>query len=266
MLKYRLVTGAILLLLTLLAILFLPILYFIGLMSAVTLFAAWEWARLIAYRTWQSRLFYVSLVGVMMIVEWFAPIIPILLATLIWWIIACYWVLKYPDAKQYWSQGFWVRGIMGVLVLVPAWLSLNVIRYADHGRELIFFLFVLVWASDIGAYFIGKSWGKRPLASSVSPKKTVEGFIGGFVSALFMAWIASMIGKFSLTDGLVIIVFGGIVSLFAILGDLLESMVKRSVGVKDTGHYLPGHGGLLDRIDSLLAAAPIFLLGLIWMR
>src|SRR3989338_198417 len=237
MLKHRLITGLILLLLTISAVIFLPIPYFIGLVSLVMLLAAWEWARLIAYQRWYTRLGYVALVAVMMILEWYAPIVPVLLATLVWWFIAYYWVLKYPGAKQVWSNGVWVRGIMGILVLVPAWLSLNVLRYAEHGRALIFFLFVLVWASDIGAYFVGKTWGKRQFMSLVSPKKTVEGFVGGFLCALLVAWIASTMGVFSLSNGFMIIVLGAVVSLFAILGDLLESMVKRSAGVKDTGHY-----------------------------
>ncbi|MEK6731305.1 MAG: phosphatidate cytidylyltransferase [Pseudomonadota bacterium] len=266
MLKHRLITGTILLLLTIAAVMFLPIPYFIGVVSVVMLLAAWEWARLIAYQRWVTRLGYVVLVGVVMILEWYAPILPVLFATLVWWFIACYWIVNYPGAKQVWSNGVWVRGIMGILVLVPAWLSLNVIRYAEQGRALTFFLFILVWASDIGAYFIGKAWGKHPLASSVSPKKTIEGLVGGFLCALLVAWIASMMGIFSPINGSMIIALGAVVSLFAIVGDLFESMAKRSVGVKDTGHYLPGHGGLLDRIDSLLAAAPIFLLGLILLN
>ncbi len=130
-------------------------------------------------------------------------------------------------------------------------------RTLPGGEWLVLFLAVVTWASDIGAYYAGTLWGKHPLLPSISPKKTVEGVLGGLVLAVGVAFLAQQwfTSELSLADA---VILGVLLTIAGLLGDLFESMIKRRTGVKDSGGILPGHGGMLDRLDSLLFAAPTF--------
>jgi phosphatidate cytidylyltransferase len=150
---------------------------------------------------------------------------------------------------------------MGAFVLVPCWASINYIRNQDEGPLGLLFLFVLIWGADSAAYFVGKKWGTKRLAPYVSPGKSWQGLMGALlVSTLIVLttlWLCNVpfpIWPWAIVLSLVTV-------LFSIVGDLFESMIKRQAKVKDSGKLLPGHGGVLDRIDSLTAAAPIFVLG-----
>ena len=152
---------------------------------------------------------------------------------------------------------------MGILVLVPAWLSLIFLFSYAQGKSLLLFLVLIVAAEDIGAYFVGRAWGERKLAVEVSPSKTWVGFFGGMFSCIFLGcivWYMADWQTISFLGLMGIIIF---TALAAVVGDLLESMMKRHCQIKDSGNLLPGHGGIMDRIDSLTAAAPVFALGLI---
>jgi phosphatidate cytidylyltransferase len=134
---------------------------------------------------------------------------------------------------------------------------LVLIRLMPEGEFLLIFLLLVTWAADTGAYYVGTLYGRRLLAPSISPKKTFEGLVGGFIGATIIAFIArwTFMPEFSSLETVVLALFLTVAGLW---GDLVESAIKRSVGVKDSGGLLPGHGGMLDRLDSLLFSAPAF--------
>jgi phosphatidate cytidylyltransferase len=157
--------------------------------------------------------------------------------------------------------------ILGIWLLVPAWLAIiDLLGQPQKGPGWVLLLMVIVWGADSGAYFVGKRFGRHLLASRLSPAKTLEGLLGGMLSAILLAYAGFMVlgeqAQF-FPRGLILALF---VSLFSVVGDLFESMMKRIAGVKDSGNLLPGHGGVLDRIDSLTAAAPAFWLGVVFVQ
>jgi phosphatidate cytidylyltransferase len=154
--------------------------------------------------------------------------------------------------------------VAGVIVLAAPWVAFMALR-DEFGPAYVLFLFLLVWIADIGAYFAGRRWGRRKLAVTISPGKTWEGALGAGMAALMFALAgAAVLGVGARWPWFVAICM--VTVGFSIVGDLFESMLKRQCGMKDSGTLLPGHGGVLDRVDSLTAAAPIFLLGLYGMR
>jgi phosphatidate cytidylyltransferase len=151
-----------------------------------------------------------------------------------------------------------------MVILVALWVALMGLR-GDFGPGYVLFLLLLIWVADIGAYFAGRHWGQRKLAPVISPGKTWEGVWGATAAALAFALLgAAVLGIGTRWPWFVAICM--VTVGFSIIGDLFESMIKRQRGVKDSGSLLPGHGGVLDRIDSLTAAAPVFLLGLYGMH
>lgn len=269
MLKHRLWTASVLIALVFFILFFLPPAALAYVTGLIGLGAAWEWSRLAGITNTQMRGWYLLLLAVSSIFIWLLYLSDLLSGTfllslvLLWWITALFWVIRYPHHQLVWANNNYRLGLIGGLVLVPFWLGLLLIRHHPQGQGLLLFLLILVWVSDSGAYFVGRRWGKTALAVNVSPNKTREGLYG----ALGVGLITSIIGAFcfGLTwqKWLLFILLSLVVVLFSVLGDLLESMIKRARGVKDSGRLLPGHGGLLDRIDSLTAAAPIFALGVI---
>jgi phosphatidate cytidylyltransferase len=167
-------------------------------------------------------------------------------------------VTGYPESARYWAKGL-VLLPMGLILLIPAWSGLVDLHKASPWW--LMYLFTLVWGADTGAYFAGRALGKNKLAPAVSPGKTIEGMVGGLVLTM---GIMVAVGIYRELPGLRFVAFAGLsllTVLASVLGDLVESMVKRHAGVKDSGNIFPGHGGALDRIDSLTAAAPVFALG-----
>jgi phosphatidate cytidylyltransferase len=158
-----------------------------------------------------------------------------------------------------------MKSIFGYLTLIPAWLALLTIRQWDYqfdqnnGAWLSLFVFGIVWAADIGAYFAGKKFGSHKLMPRVSPGKTMEGFIGGMIAVAILAIAVMYKQQIDIADWLVLVTGCVVIGVISAFGDLSESMLKRDAGIKDSGNILPGHGGLLDRIDSLTAAMPVFL-------
>lgn len=281
MLKQRVVTAIVLASVFLAALVFLPVLLFSAFAATITLIGAWEWSNLSGLTRRWSRALYVLLcavilglaaiyldLGALRPVDARAPGLNsgqvlgfrnLLVAGVLWWALALLWVQGYPQSALLWRSG-WMRALMGLLVLVPAWVGLTYLRVLQEGQWLLVLLVAVVASADIGGYFTGRRWGKHKLAASVSPGKTWEGFAGGVAANILLAMVIGLVGPASIGFWLLIIVP---TSLVSVLGDLLESMVKRQRGIKDSSALLPGHGGVLDRVDSLTSAAPVFALALL---
>lgn len=230
--------------------------------GAIVLVGAWEWTRMMGWHLlWQRGIYVAALV--VLIVAFKLPQLqsfpPVLYGLSVgFWLLALRLVAGYPDNTALWARS-WLLAPVGLLLLLPAWLGLTSL----HGASpwWLMFLFLLVWGADTGAYFTGRAIGKRKLAVSVSPGKTVEGMLGGLALALLVALCVALYRDLS---GVRLAAFLGLsllTVLASVLGDLFESMVKRHAGMKDSGTIFPGHGGAMDRIDSLTAAAPVFALG-----
>jgi phosphatidate cytidylyltransferase len=262
MLIYRILTAIVLIPIFVLCVLKLSAPNFCYLTGLITLWAAWEWSALMGIKTFLHRLIYPVFVFFILCLTLFCFLIThVLYVSFFTWLIATILVITYPRTSSLWGKSLWVRGLMGIMVLMPAWLAANFIRTAENGPYILLFLFILIWGADSGAYFIGKKWGKHLLHSTVSPKKTWEGLIGGLATTLVISLLALYYADtpFKIWPAALLLAF--ITILFSVIGDLFESMLKRIEGLKDSGSLLPGHGGLLDRIDSFTAAAPIFALG-----
>jgi len=235
-------------------------------LSIFIIFGAWEWAAFCQFTRQITRSFYVIIVGLTLLLIhslWYpATMTYILLAAGGWWLIAFYWVFNYQQGYNLLPKSPIIKALIGILVLLPAWAAL-IILHQHYGGQWVIFLLVLIWSADTGAYFVGKTWGHYKLADKISPGKTWEGVAGALVICLLpsltYAWLKSM----SLMTLIGFMLLCIITVLASILGDLLESLFKRQVGIKNSSQLLPGHGGILDRIDSITSAAPIFVSGLI---
>lgn len=228
--------------------------------AAIVLLAAWEWTNLAGVTETKWRLALLAGLGLLMLLLW--AIGAVLAAWPLWlavggWLANLYWVTRYPKHSEQWrSTG--MRLAMGLWVLLPAWVGFNVLR--DTGGVWLLYVLLLVWGADIGAYFTGRAWGKRKLAPAVSPGKSWEGVAGGVGVTVLLALLFTLWQGLEAAAGLGLVLVTVVVTLVSVLGDLFESMLKRYRGIKDSSSLLPGHGGVLDRIDSLTAAVPLFAL------
>ncbi len=273
MLKQRVITALVLAIIFIVALFGLPAGYFSFFVGAIVLIGAWEWACLAGFPSrWQRALYALFILVVLLLASFYLgfegeaspnldadAIRELLIAGCIWWAIALLLVQGYPSSALLWGHKI-LRLLMGLLVLIPTWVALVYVRQQEAGAWLVLLLMLIVAMADSGGYFAGKRFGKHKLASAVSPGKTWEGFAGGFIANCVLALILSLTLELSLLLMLVIVVP---TSLVSVLGDLLESMLKRHAGIKDSGTILPGHGGILDRVDGVTAAAPVFALALL---
>ncbi|NHC04023.1 CDP-archaeol synthase [Acinetobacter sp. 187] len=179
-------------------------------------------------------------------------------ASIITWIISLFWVKSYPAYDGWYNPSLNIIGLVLISAAVTA-----IFDVWSSSPWWLMYLFLLVWGADSGAYFVGRKFGQRKLAPEVSPNKSIEGLIGGIVTvAIVIVCVQSLYLNLSLTQHILFLILSIITVFSSVLGDLFESMIKRRAGIKDSGRILPGHGGVLDRIDSLLAAAPIFAAGM----
>jgi len=281
LLKHRIITAVILAPAVIAAIFYLPLAYFAGLLLIVMAIGAWEWGPLMGFTQIKRRLSFVFVTVFLISGLWhYFPIedlwlstsklqgiiIYILWGAVAWWLLSAVLTFLYPRYSTFWSSHRSVRGLFGWLTLVPTWLAFIVLRSNEytsdmyHGAQLLMFLFLMVWSADIGAYFVGKAIGKHKLLPNVSPGKTMEGFVGGVIFACLLVSLAGLILGWDNEQYMLVLPVTILITTVSVLGDLNESMFKRQAGIKDSGSILPGHGGILDRIDSLTATAPIYAL------
>lgn len=262
MLGQRLITGALLAAAFGGALLWLPTMAMVYLTAGVVLLGAWEWSGL-AGLGGGARAGYVLLLAAVLagcLRFWPAAAPALLLAAGCWWLLMLRWVLDYPHSVRWWGSAA-ATAAMGVLVLVPAWAAVYWLLARDRGELWLAAVVVLTASADIGAFFGGRAFGRRRLAPAVSPGKTWEGACCGMALALAIGVL--LVGPLGMGGQWVLwLPVVAFTVCAGVLGDLGESMVKRHHGVKDSGSLLPGHGGVLDRIDSLSAALPVFALGL----
>jgi len=268
MLKKRILTAILLIPLLVAALFYLPTLWIAVLFGIFVAAAAWEWAVLAGFSGLGKVLFMLTLlgfgaIGILGALNLPAFILPLLVVPALWWLWMLVELFSRKDVHRGMFAGAPGRTAGGFLVLIPAWVASVYLHAADMNQpRTLLFLFVLVWTADTVAYFAGSFFGKTKLAPQVSPGKTREGVAGGLIAVVLLAWVCgTMLWKY---DGVRLLGWVGLAAvtvLFSVVGDLAESKLKRIAGVKDSGSLLPGHGGVLDRIDALTAAAPVFVLG-----
>ncbi|VFP87638.1 phosphatidate cytidylyltransferase [Candidatus Erwinia haradaeae] len=275
MLKLRLITSCILIPIVIAGLFLCSLPWFAVIMIVISMLAAWEWTALSGIVSFKKRVSMTLLFGLIIfiytlslmfelewILSWF-NLINILQVSLIWWTIATLLVLFYPSSALFWPTSYLLRLIFGVLTLLPFFCGMLFLRQynyvVDHhaGSWLILYLMLLIWGMDSGAYLCGKMFGKHKLLPRVSVGKTWEGLFGGLLTAGCVFYFLYLFIPFRISFSSLFVCSLSAV-LISIFGDLTESMFKRAAGIKDSSNLIPGHGGVLDRIDSLTAAIPIF--------
>jgi len=259
-LRTRIATAAVLIAL-LLVVLWLPPIATVIALTGIVLAGAWEWSAFLRASTLAMRWSYVAVVAAVLPLVWWLSLPrggtqTVLTAAIVWWLIALSWVVFAPHRAAPWSAA-----LAGLFALAPAWLALIRLRLDTlRGAEWTLFVLILVWVADIGAFFFGRRFGKKRLAPEVSPGKTWEGALGGIALSALVAVAGS--SWFGIAPA-VFVPLCLIAVAFSIVGDLTESLLKRFAGMKDSGTLFPGHGGVMDRIDSVTGAAPVLVFGLI---
>lgn len=277
----RIITAVLLLIALLLVTTQLSPYLFSLLMAVIVLIASWEWAGLIGLDTSRARISYQTTVALMLMGAFFLiEVRPganaidtirssmIMFLGLLWWVVAFFILIGYPSNTTMWNDKSRI-GLMGLLTLVPTWVGVTLLKYLAPAGYLVIGLVILVAAVDVGAFFAGTLFGKRKLAPALSPKKSWEGVWGGVgtcvaVGCLFIWMFDYYIAELSLWQVVMLLAISLVASCLAVVGDLLESMLKRNSQVKDSGQLLPGHGGVLDRVDGLVAVTPAYVLMIIF--
>ena len=278
MLLKRIITASVLASLIALAVFKLPMEYFSLLIGLITLLAAWEWSNLAGVTSSVKRVLFLLILILPMIgihfwtqflelvaqatdwtdvrdysgaLEW------LVIPPILFWILVMILIRKTPVGMLNLKLKTRYKILIGWFVLLSAWMFLSRLR-SLYGTEMTMYFLILIWAADISAYFAGKKWGTTKLAPEISPGKTVAGMYGALVSGLVCGAALSLLYGFQLMVALDFVLLSVLTVLLSIYGDLFFSVVKRQSGVKDSGTLLPGHGGILDRVDSVIAAIPFF--------
>lgn len=270
MLKQRILTALVLAPVMIGGIFYLPITQFMLFIAAIVVIGAWEWANLAGLKTALPRIGYAVFIAALIgALTYFDGVQEpdVLYLAFAWWMAAFVLVATHPKFSTAWSHTV-TRLVMGVFVLVPMWVGFVQIKSYPFNDYLILFVMFVIWGADVGAYFAGRRFGKRKLAPNVSPGKTWEGVYGGLVATTVIACLGAWFLqdntsiKLNFNQWLLIIATTYVLTFVSVVGDLLESLLKRHRGIKDSSNLLPGHGGVMDRIDSMTAAIPVFALAL----
>ncbi len=257
-------------------ILFLPTPWLVALAAVLFLMGLWEWFKLAEIDDSLARtvLLVVNL-ALMVALAWGSrtssggTLVLFQIAVVVgvlWWLLACLWLKHYDFASDHDTHARAFKLAAGTLAVVPAWCALALLHASEpNGHRWLLVALSIVWAGDTGAYFAGRAFGRHKLAPRISPNKTVEGLVGGMICALIAAALFSWYAGATLQQMPAVLGVALVTFLASVVGDLFESLLKRHVNVKDSGNVLPGHGGILDRIDAVLAALPVFALGKLWL-
>ena len=272
MLKWRVITALALAPPVFALVWYAPPVWFGIALGLVILLAAAEWAALVPLRSRPARLAYVAAHRAVLGLAWLAldqgagPATLLLSAGAAWWAVAVAWLMVYASSPGRRATSPVVGAAVGFLVLTPAWVGMVFLhQQAPYGGYWVTLLLLLVWGSDVGGYFAGRAFGRRKLAPAISPGKTWAGVMGGLglglAAAVIVQQAALRLGLAPAALPLGLLAAYVLTIGFGVVGDLFESMMKRQRGVKDSGTLLPGHGGVLDRVDALVAGAPVLALG-----
>ena len=269
MLKQRIITAAILIPLVIWSIFSLSSQSFTYVLAVILFLATLEWNNFVAYSNKVTGWIF-SIVTVLVYLylnnvantHFYNIIIYIALA---WWLLTLPLLNRFPFSSTHLIHNKWLKVIIGFVMLLSTFIALNLLRNTTaYGPDYVMYLLLIIWFADSGAYFTGRAWGKHKLIERVSPGKTWEGVAGAMTVSLVVAAVAVNLLNVTSSHSIMFILLSLITVAFSVVGDLTESMFKRMVNLKDSGQLLPGHGGILDRIDSLTAALPVFLAGL-WL-
>lgn len=230
-------------------------------MLIILMIAGYEWSRLAGFKHWFARTLYILLLVAISVIIFHAPPVQFFSLVIVWWLPVIIWVIRYPKGENAWSNAY-LAGLIGLVTISGFWYSMVYLKM-HFERSAIFYVLFLVWIADSAAYFSGRRFGKNKLSPLVSPNKTWEGVWGAaFACAVYAVGWAQYFHK-SFYEIITFLILSLICFVLSVIGDLAVSMFKRHQNLKDSGSLIPGHGGLLDRIDSLLSATPIFTLGLV---
>ena len=282
MLRQRIATAIVLLVGLIAASTLMSPFAFSLLTAIVVLLAAWEWGGFIGLENLTTKVAYIVSIllllgGCFFLLE-LGPetetlrqdhALTLSVLGLFYWVCVSLAVLDYPSKNKHWNKEYRIA-TMRIFSLLPTWVGITQLKYLEPNGMLVLVLIILVAAVDVGAFFIGMNFGKTKLAPELSPNKTWEGVWGGFALCLLVSlgfgillnWTLFSVGLF---ETAVLILISALVTFFSVTGDLVESMLKRNRKIKDSGTILPGHGGVLDRVDGLIAATPVFVLGMTFL-
>lgn len=269
MLKQRIMTALILLPLVLAAIFAAPAPWFLVILAVILLRGSWEYSLLAGSSGQAARYSLVVTQAIILAILfsyrdlWVDHVLVFLSVSCALWLLMFVRLSRYrteakPD-KTYRAVSF----TTSIISITTGWFAFGWLRMQEEGSWLILLLLLIVWAADTGAYFAGINFGKKKLAPLISPGKTRAGLLGGLIAAPLVALLAASLMPITKIDPVWLVLLGSITALVSVGGDLMISLHKRTSGVKDSGNLLPGHGGILDRVDSLIAAAPFFALGML---
>jgi len=273
MTRTRLLAALVMAPIAIAAILLLPTPWMIMLAAVVFLAGLWEWFDLAEIEDTLARtVLLVAHLAMMVAIVWASrsstgpTLVLFQLASVIgviWWLLALMWLGRSTFASDHDTHARMFKLAAGALTVIPAWCALAWIHASEpNGHRWLLTAIAVVWAADTGAYFAGRKFGKHKLAPRISPNKTIEGLIGGVIAGVVVGvaaafWLAE--APLAQLPSVALVALAAV--LFSVIGDLFESMLKRHAGVKDSGHLIPGHGGILDRLDGVLAALPVLALG-----
>ncbi len=282
MLRTRVLTALAMIAALYLGTTFLMPFYFGVVLAVVLIPALLEWTGLMGLHKNRDKILYLLLFYVLLILSGLvlelkpdanalntSVVIIMMFIAAAFWVLMFYFIIKFPAAQSTWATSFQI-GLMGLFCMLPLWIALVQLKYMAISGYLVLALIALVSVVDIGAFFAGRKWGHKKLAPALSPKKSWAGFWGGLVSCavlalLLVAVLHNLLFPLNPAEVALLILTALFIAVISVIGDLYESMLKRHQGIKDSGRSLPGHGGILDRIDSLIAAAPFFVLLMIYL-